>query len=360
MTKNKKIAFYISDHGFGHASRNIPIIRYILGANKEINIIIKTGVFQGEFLKNSLEEFSNRIEYYFSPMDVGLILKEGSLEIDSYKLKEKVQLYIDSFEENIRKESEFLHYKNVDLVVSDIVPWIFKACKKVNIKSMLISNFTWVDIYKEYLEKDIIDKYEECYYLADKTLLYKLYIDNMKSYIKEYEEVGVVCRDFNKEKINKIKSKYDKPLVFISVGRSVSLNDNIDVSSLDYYFIATEGINLIGDNVKYLPKETKNTHEYLMACNYIITKAGFGTIAEALIGRSKIAVLSRDTVAEDRNTIKKLKERNLALEVSYENFDIEKILKRLEKFKPNYKENDFTNDYENIGNKIINYLKDGV
>ncbi|MBX7392910.1 hypothetical protein K4H77_01005 [Clostridium chauvoei] len=93
MTKNKKIAFYISDHGFGHASRNIPIIRYILGANKEINIIIKTGVFQGEFLKNSLEEFSNRIEYYFSPMDVGLILKEGSLEIDSYKLKEKVQLY---------------------------------------------------------------------------------------------------------------------------------------------------------------------------------------------------------------------------------------------------------------------------
>ncbi|MBX7392909.1 hypothetical protein K4H77_01000 [Clostridium chauvoei] len=225
---------------------------------------------------------------------------------------------------------------------------------------MLISNFTWVDIYKEYLEKDIIDKYEECYYLADKTLLYKLYIDNMKSYIKEYEEVGVVCRDFNKEKINKIKSKYDKPLVFISVGRSVSLNDNIDVSSLDYYFIATEGINLIGDNVKYLPKETKNTHEYLMACNYIITKAGFGTIAEALIGRSKIAVLSRDTVAEDRNTIKKLKERNLALEVSYENFDIEKILKRLEKFKPNYKENDFTNDYENIGNKIINYLKDGV
>ena len=46
------IAFYISDHGFGHASRNIPIIRYILEANKDIRIIIKTGKLQGEFIKD--------------------------------------------------------------------------------------------------------------------------------------------------------------------------------------------------------------------------------------------------------------------------------------------------------------------
>ena len=44
----KKIAFYISDHGFGHASRNIPIIRYILEESNNIKIYIKTGIKQGE------------------------------------------------------------------------------------------------------------------------------------------------------------------------------------------------------------------------------------------------------------------------------------------------------------------------
>ena len=47
----KTLVVYISDHGFGHASRNIPIIRYILEANKDIRVIVKTGKAQGEFIR---------------------------------------------------------------------------------------------------------------------------------------------------------------------------------------------------------------------------------------------------------------------------------------------------------------------
>ncbi len=52
----KNIVFYISDHGFGHASRNIPIIRYILGVKNNIKIHIKTGINQGLFIKDSLKD----------------------------------------------------------------------------------------------------------------------------------------------------------------------------------------------------------------------------------------------------------------------------------------------------------------
>ena len=66
-------------------------------------------------------------------MDVGLALKENSLDIDLKKLEKRVQEYIDSFEENVRKENEFLHYNNVSLIVSDIGPWVFKCSNKLNI-----------------------------------------------------------------------------------------------------------------------------------------------------------------------------------------------------------------------------------
>ena len=66
-------------------------------------------------------------------MDVGLVLKENSLDVDSEKLEEKVQDYISSFEEKVSKENEFLHYNNVNLIVSDIVPWVFKCSNKLNI-----------------------------------------------------------------------------------------------------------------------------------------------------------------------------------------------------------------------------------
>ena len=355
--RSMSICFYISDHGFGHASRNIPIIRYILEEYKNIKVIIRIGKAQGNFIKDLIGDYDSRVIYYFEAMDVGLVLKDGSLDIEVNSLEIKVKSYIDSFEEKIRKESEFLHYNNINLVISDIVPWIFKCSKNLNIPSVLITNFTWVEIYKEYLSKEIVDEYISCYKLADKALFYELYMEEMKSYIKEYEEVSLCSRDFNLEQVDKIKNSFKKKIVYVSVGRSVDLKDEIDVSNLNYEFIVTDGIKLKGHNVHYLDKETPNTQDYLMASDFVITKAGWGTISEALLGKKNIAVLSRDNVAEDRNTIQKLKYNGLAIEVDYEeNFNLENILKNLEKFTPNFENYRLKNNYKEIGDIIMSNL----
>lgn len=343
------VAFYISDHGFGHASRNIPIIRYILEVYKDTKIIIRTGKKQGKFIRDLVGNSNERVSYFFNSMDVGLILKENSLDIDVDKLSIKVEEYINSFEEKVRKENEFLNYYNVNLIVSDIVPWIFKSASELNIPSILISNFTWVGIYKEHLSEEICEKYKECYKLADKALFYELYMEEMKDYIRNYEEVSLCSRDFNLEKADKIKQSFKRQIVYISVGRSVDLNEEIDVSSLEYDFIVTDGIRLSGDNVYYLDKETPNTQDYLMASDFVITKAGFGTISEALLGKKKIAVLSRDNVAEDRNTINRLVNMGLAIEI---NFDLEKVLRDLEEFNPYFNKYNFKNSYKEIGDKL--------
>lgn len=353
MIKGKTIAFFISDHGFGHASRNIPIIRYILEVTKDIRVIIKTGKNQGRFIRDLVGDFDGRVSYFFEPMDVGLVLKEHSLDVDSEKLEEKVQGYISSFKEKVSKENEFLHYNNVNLIVSDIVPWVLKSAKELNITSILISNFTWIEIYKEHLSKEICDKYIECYKLADKALFYELYMEEMKNYIENYEEVSLCSREFDLEKADKIKKNFKRPIVYLSVGRSVDLQKEIDVSNLEYDFIVTDGINLKGHNVYYLPKETPNTHDYLMASDFVITKAGWGTVSEALLGKKKIALLSRDNVAEDRNTIYILKNKKLAIEVD---FNLEDILKKLEDFNPKFNRYDLENDYKKIGDILLSQI----
>lgn len=350
----KTIAFYISDHGFGHASRNIPIIGYILEANLDIRVIIKTGKQQGEFIKSTLNRYESRLNIYYENVDVGLILKDSSLEINKEKLEIELMRYISSWNKRNLDEIKFLKENSVDLVISDIVPWIFKASNMIKIPSLLISNFTWVDIYKEYFDTKICDEYKKCYMLSDKVLLYSLYIDEMKDYLKEFEEIGLSCREFNEEEINKIRNKYKKKLVFVSVGRSVNLKGKINVECLNYDFIVTEGIAIEGNNVTYLPKDITNTQDFIKASDYIITKAGWGTIAEVLCADKKCAVLSRDSVAEDRNTISKLKAMNLAIEVKYdEKFDIKKILEQLEELNSINRAFKFENKYKDIANKIL-------
>lgn len=133
--------------------------------------------------------------------------------------------------------------------MSDIVPWVFHAVKQANVNSVLISNFTWVDIYEEYLSAELVKAYQDCYVLADEVLMYELSSSKMKEQFVKYDEVSLCAREFDLSAVAEIQSGYKKPLVFVSVGRSVDLAEEIDVSNEPYHFIVTEGIQLIGEKL---------------------------------------------------------------------------------------------------------------
>ena len=75
----RKIIFYLSDYGFGHATRNLLIIEELLLLGHQV--IVKTGKNQGEFIKKSLEKYE-ALEVISQSLDVGLVLKSSSFEID--------------------------------------------------------------------------------------------------------------------------------------------------------------------------------------------------------------------------------------------------------------------------------------
>ena len=356
----KLVIFYISDHGFGHAARNIPIMKELLEVDQAVNIIVKTGIAQGEFIEsNFLGEC--RLSVIKESMDVGLVLKPMSFELDVPALEERVKQYIEGWEQRIEREVQFLTHKQPNLIVSDIVPWVFHAAKQVNITSILISNFTWVEIYEEYLSAELVKAYQDCYALADEVFIYELSSSKMKERFVKYEEVSLCARDFDLSVVAEIKSRYELPIVFVSVGRSVDLAEEIDVSNEPYHFIVTEGIQLVGENVTYLAKETPNTHDYLCASEFVITKAGFGTVAEALLAKKKIAVIERDSIAEDRATVEWLVSHGLALPIQYEKgLHLSQLLKDLEQWTPNYQAVNLSNDANKIAKRLLLLMKQGV
>jgi len=74
-----RIAFYISNHGYGHAARNIPIIESLLEQDKNLCIEIKIGINLVDFMRQSLINYISRIVYHPMSTDLGLILKPGSI-----------------------------------------------------------------------------------------------------------------------------------------------------------------------------------------------------------------------------------------------------------------------------------------
>jgi len=135
----------------------------------------------------------------------------------------------------------------------------------------------------------------------------------------------------------------------VSVGRSVDLIEKKDGSNEPYHSIVTEVIQLVGENVTYLPKETPNTQDYILASEIVITKAGFVMLAEALLAKKKIAIIERSRIAEDRATVEWLVRRHLARPVQYNGeLTLSPILKNLEKWTPKYEDVQLSNDADKI------------
>ena len=348
----KNIVFYISNHGFGHASRNIPIIATLLKLEEDINLYVKTGKEQLNFMKDHLKK-DERLHFQEDDLDVGLIVKEGTMQVDEAAMVEQVGAYVESWDERIEAEKIFLEEENIGLVVSDVCPWVFLAADELRIKSILIGNFTWVEIYKEFLPEKLWDAYLECYEAASLVYIYEFHLPEMETYNSHYEMLSLVCRPYDMEEIMAIQAQYKRPIVMIGVGLAVSLDEEIDVSGLPYDFVVMPGLKVKGDNVTYLPPGTKNTQNYIAASKYVITKAGWSTTAEILLCNKKAAFLERNGVAEDRNTVNLLVERGQGIAVTEEDLkDIGAILQRLDQFEYSYEQEYHNDDYE-IAKKIL-------
>lgn len=349
---SKNIAFYISNHGFGHAARNIPIISTLLKLEENLTIHVKTGGAQLEFIKSHVKADA-RVYFYDETMDVGTIPKEGSLEIDVEATEAKVRAYMDTWDERIEKEQEFLTEHKIGLVISDICPWVLLAADELRIKSIAISNFTWVEIYKEYLPEEIWDAYLECYEAASKVFIYDLHHPDMTTYNSNYEMLSLVCRSYDMEEIEAIRGRFKRPIVMIGVGMAVSLDEEIEVGHLPYDFVVTPGLNVKGDNVTFLPMGTKNTQNYVAASRYVISKAGWSTTSEILLCNKKAAFLARPTVAEDRNTCALIEERSQGIVIEEEELkDVGAILEKLDALKYSFDHEYHNDDYE-IAKKLL-------
>lgn len=69
-------------------------------------------------------------------------------------------------------------------------------------------------------------------------------------------------------------------------------------------------------NIVNISLDIKDTQNYITASDLVISKAGWGTIGEALIGHTPMALIERTSTKEDSFNIEKLKENNLCISIS--------------------------------------------
>ena len=144
---NKQIAYFISPHGFGHASRASAVMTALREMDPDVHFEIFTTVPKWFFEESVGEGFS----YHPLLTDIGLVQKT-SLCADLPETVVQLDRFLPFEDRVVEALADPIIRSNVSLVICDIAPLGIAVAQKAGVPSMLVENFTWDWVYDEYVE----------------------------------------------------------------------------------------------------------------------------------------------------------------------------------------------------------------
>ena len=161
------VVFYISGHGFGHASREIEIINAIFAQRPDAQVCVRTTAARWLFERTL--RGPARLERVVC--DTGAV-QRGALDIDVTATIREASVFHAQPQAWIDEEARTLEALRASVVVGDIPPLAFAAAARAGVDSVAFSNFTWDWIYGGYEEAQrdapwLVDRLRSWYALAD-------------------------------------------------------------------------------------------------------------------------------------------------------------------------------------------------
>jgi len=301
------ICFYVSDYGYGHAARDIAIIRRISNTWRDAKIYVKTD-YPFKFVRQSLPQ--KNVEVIKTKNDIGVVFKKNSTVVDKESTKEMLDGWVSSWDDYIQREREFCKVHGIDLILSDITPQPFIVADELGLPSIGISNFTWYYIFFNLFGRtEATERIKKAYRCAEMALV--LPFNEEMDVFKKRKEISLVSREITADRrtLRRMHGISDDDLlVYVGVGKSFNplfLND-LKVNS-GVKLLVSSDVEL-ASTIK-IPSSETETQNYIAICDLVVSKAGYSTVSEAIRAKVPMLLFKREGYREDElivNGVEKL------------------------------------------------------
>ncbi|KAG8491107.1 hypothetical protein CXB51_014251 [Gossypium anomalum] len=296
-------AYYVTGHGFGHATRVVEVVRNLIAAGHDVHVV--TGA--PDFVYTS-EIQSPRLFLRKLVLDCGAV-QADALTVDRLaSLQKYSETAVRPRDSILATEVEWLHSIKADLVVSDVVPVACRAAAEAGIRSVCVTNFSWDFIYAEYVmaagyhHRSIVWQIAEDYSHSEFLIRLPGYCP-MPAF-RDVIDVPLVVRRLHKSR-KEVRKELgigeDVKLVILNFGGQPAgwkLKEDYLPSGWLCLVCGASDTQELPPNFLKLPKDAY-TPDLIAASDCMLGKIGYGTVSEALAYKLPFVFVRRDYFNEE-------------------------------------------------------------
>ena len=312
------VVFFISGHGFGHASREVEIIHAVAARRPDVRIVIRSAVSPSLLHRTLKVPFELRP----GPCDTGIVQASSVSHDDEATVREAIGYY-EHFDEHIATESRHLEHDHVSLIVADVAPVACEVAARLGVPGVVISNFTWDWIYETHPGMSaaapwIVPRIRRAYQLAAQAL--ELPFAGGQEIFGRVTRIPLVARRPTRSRAE-TRAYFGiapgKPAALLSFG-GYGLPD-LDLTAIDargeWTFVTTDrsssgGPSNVADLVFVEERafiDSGFRYEDLVASvDAVVTKPGYGIIAECIVSGTAMLYTSRGDFREYDLLVRKM------------------------------------------------------
>lgn len=304
------IAYYITGHGYGHAVRSCQVLRALKQACPEAEFHVRTAAPAWIF-----ERLPFSVGYQKRRLDAG-IAQNDSLEMDLEQTLKDCLMLRRRMPAVIQEELDFIARSKIRLVIADVPAAAFEIAARASVPSVAVTNFSWNWIYRSYLRDfpaflPIIEEMESFYSKA--TLCLSLPFPCDLAVFPRRASIPLITRASGLSK-REAKERYNLPetsrAVLLSFGGYGLERAKLDqLSRLDsFYFVTTGNSPFRHGNFLALPEEQRRYEDLVRAADVVVTKPGYGIVADVIAHKVPVLYTSRGPFPEYDFLVETLKQ----------------------------------------------------
>jgi hypothetical protein len=304
------ILYYITGHGYGHAVRSCQVIWSLKESCPELTVYVRSTVPEWLF-----EHPLYSVRRSTQSLDAGVV-QHDSLQMELQPTLKACRAIHAWFPSLIEEEIAFIRKHNITLIVGDVPPLCFEIAARVGIPSIAITNFSWSGIYRGFLHAvpeflPLIEEMENFY--RKTTLALSLPYSCEMDIFPTREIIPFITRSSALD-ARDARDRFGLPssatVVLLSFGGHglECLHLERLLQQKDFFFVGTGEALRKERNLLILPNAQRNYVDLVRASDVIVSKPGYGIVADVIRQQVPLLYTERGDFAEYPCLVKTLQD----------------------------------------------------